>query len=227
MAAFKKLSRILFLVIPVLIIAKSVIAETRAAVTPENQASISDDGLGVQLRFDKNGELLSVKSTYHHPVEFPDRRGISKAYIIAEEKAKANIARFMNQVISTSRITNELDESQSQSNRNRSNNGESWSKDNSRKVTESLREVTTSSSSAILKGVRILERSYNEKDEEVLVVVGINRESQLGSQQLQSGLAKPSDDNRIDRNSNSGSDKASGFPSLGSEKRRSTDLDKF
>jgi len=210
----------LFVLIMLFIFSSTVQAETIALVTEENQASISDDGLGVELRFDKNGELLSVKSTYQHPVEFPDRRGISKAYIIAEEKAKANIARFMNQVTTTSRITTELDESQSLSSRNRSIASENWSKDNSRKVSESLREVTTSGATALLKGVRLIERSYNEKAEEVTVVIGINKQSQLGANQLKDGLSSPNPEK-------SKGVKQGDFPGKESEKRRSSDFDKF
>ena len=195
-------------------------AEINASLTPQNEASITDDGLGVELKFDKNGKLLSLRSTFRHPVEFGDRRGINKAYIIAEEKAKANIARYMNQIVTTSRITTEIDDSLSKSARSRNNSGESWSKDNTRNVTESLKEITTSSASAILKGVRIIERSYIEKDEEVKVVIGINRDSQSGADQLSKGIGNTENDNTKKPNNNS-------FPSVGSEVKRSRDADKF
>jgi hypothetical protein len=105
------------------------------------------------------------------------------------------------------------------SNRNRSNGGESWNKDNSRKVTESLLEITTSQASAILRGVRIIERSYNEKNEEVTVVVGLNKESQYGAQQLQRGLGNQENNNTKAPNNN--------FPAIESEKKRSSDFNKF
>ena len=210
-----------------LVIALSVptlsIAATTATVTAANEAAIRDDGLGVELRFDKQGVLLSVKSTYSHPVEFPDRRGIAKAYIIAEEKAKANIARYMNQVTTSSRFVTEVDESLSKATRSKSNSGENWTKDNTRNVTESLKEITTSSASAILRGVRMIEQSYDEKKEEVKVVVGINKESQMGAEQLRKGLADPGGNpSGSQAPPNQGS-----FPSIGSEQRRSKDADKF
>lgn len=207
-----------------IVLSKAVIAQTAAMVTEDNKALISDDGLGVQMRFDKDGRMLSVKSTYHHPVEFPDRRGVNKAYIIAEEKAKANIARFMSQTVATSRIVTELDKSQSQSNRDRSGDGENWTKENSRTVSESLREVTTSGAAAVLRGVRILERSYDEDAEEVTVVVGINRQSQAGAQQLESGLQAPAE-SASPTSQTQGN--APAFPNTGSEKRRSDDFDDF
>jgi hypothetical protein len=198
-----------------------VMAEIIAKVTPENQASFSDDGLGVEFRTDKDGKLLSVKSTYQHPVEFPDRRGIAKAYKIAEEKAKGNIARFMEQSVKTSTLITELDESQSQSNRSRSNTGATWNKDNSRKVTESLLELNGSNASAVLRGVRVIERTYSAENEEVTVVVGINKESQQGAQQLQNGLGTG------ETNNGSSSNNQKEYPSVKDEKRRSTDFNKF
>lgn len=165
-----------------------VLAETAAIVTEENQAKIFDDGLGVELRFNQNGELLFIKSTSHHPIEFPGRQGIIKAYIIAEEKAKANIARFINQEVTTIRITTELDESKSRYSRTSSSTDENWSKDNSRKVSESLKEITTSRAIAILKGIRLIDRTYDEKNEEVMVVIGINKSSQSQAIQLQNSF---------------------------------------
>lgn len=197
-------------------------AQSVAKVDPSNQAVVGDDGLGVELRFDAAGQLLSVKSTYLHPVEFPDRRGINKAYLIAEEKAKANIARYMRQVSTTSRTVREIDDSLSRSTRSSGGEGGSWSKENTRKVIETLEEVTGSSAQAVLQGVRILERAYDEKAEEVRVVVGINKQSMAGAAQLGSGLgvaqasgaARPS--------------QASGpFPSQSSERRRAKDADAF
>ena len=199
-------------------------------MTSDNVAAISDDGLGVEIRFDKNGQLLSVRSTYYHPVEMPDRRGISKAYTIAEEKAKANIARYRDQVVSTSRAVSEIDESLNKSARSRGNAGETWTKDNSRTVVESLNEITTSGASAVLKGVRILERSYDETKEEVKVVVGINRDSLAGAEQLRSGLnAPPSTQGNSKGSSGQSLSDAppTGFPRSGSESTKSPDADKF
>ena len=169
-------------------------AQTVVKIEGGNQAVIADDGLGVELKFDDNGKLFSIKSTFFHPVDFPDRRGINKAYIIAEEKAKANIARYM-----------------------------PWSKENTRKVIESLEEVTGSNAQAVLQGVRILERSYDEKSEEAKVVVGINRQSRAGAAQLEQSMNSSNSGSK----SNSTSGEAQAFPAQPSERRRAADADKF
>ena len=198
-------------------------AQTVASIEGGNQAVVADDGLGVELRFDGNGKLLSVKSTFLHPVDFPDRRGINKAYIIAEEKAKANIARYMKQVSSSTRTVREVDDSLSKATRNSNSEGASWSKENTRKVIESLEEVTGSSAQAVLQGVRILERSYNEKAEEVKVVVGINRQSIAGAAQLGQSM-NPSNPTSNAGSSSGGKQDMAAQPS---ERRRAADADKF
>lgn len=213
-----ELSRV-FTVIFLLFVSFSVQAETVVAVDRENQAVLREDGLGVEIRLDSAGNLLSVKSTQVHPVEFPDRRGINKAYIIAEEKAKANIARYMRQVSSSSRTVREIDDSLSRAARASSSEGGSWSKENTRKVMETLEEVTGSSAQAVLRGVRILERSYDEKAEEVKVVVGINRESVSGASQLNKGLGSGG--------AWSGSSESAAFPAQPSEVRRAKDFKDF
>jgi hypothetical protein len=198
-------------------------AQTVARLDGDNQAVVADDGLGVEVKFDANGQLLSVKSTFFHPIDFPDRRGINKAYIIAEEKAKANIARFMQQVSSSTRTVKEVDDSLSRATRNSSTEGESWSKENTRKVIESLEEVTRSSSQAVLQGVRILERSYDEKSEEVKVVVGINRQSMSGAGQLDQSMNSQNSASRPDPKT--GADQK--FPAQPSERHRAADADDF
>jgi hypothetical protein len=199
-----------------------VTAQISAEVTDANQAIVYDDGLGVEMKFDAAGDLLSLTSTEFHPVDIPDRRGISKAYVIAEERAKANIARFQSQLSSSTRIINELDDSQSQTSRTRGDAGQNWSVENSRLVSETLQEITSSSAAAVLRGVRILERSYDESMEEVKVVVGINQQSQQAAQQLDRGLVPK--ENNSDTDAASGS---TGFPNVPSERRAARDAQDF
>jgi hypothetical protein len=197
-------------------------AQISAEVTGANQAVLFDDGLGVEMKFDADGRLLSLTSTEYHPVDIPDRRGISKAYVIAEERAKANIVRFQSQLSSSTRIINELDNSQSQTSRTRGDAGQSWSVENSRLVTETLQEITSSSAAGMLRGVKILERVYDESSEEVKVVVGINQQSQQAAQQLDRGLIP--EENNSDTGSASG---RTDFPSLPSERRAARDAEDF
>lgn len=194
-------------------------AQISTGLSPDNTAYVTD-GLGVELKFDKDGSLLSLKSTQSHPVEFPDRRGISKAYTIAEEKAKANIARFKKQMTSTTRLVDEGDASESNSKRSKSNEGDAWSKENTRKVNESLREITASSAQMLLEGVRVIGQSYDEKKEEVIVVVGINKQSVQAAKQIGDSFGQL-------KQTNNGPSNIGSFPSVGSERRQAKDASDF
>lgn len=201
-------------------------SEQEVVIIQDGQAYISDDGLGVELKLDRDGNFISLKSTYTQPVELPDRRGISKAYIIAEEKAKANIARFMNQTSTSERIVDEIDSSSSISNRTKSNNQEAWTKENTRKVTESLRELTISRSSAILKGIRVIARAYDEKTEEVTVTVGINNQSIRGANEVKKALSRDQNNpNNTPKNPSSTGNK--NYPSSESEIKQAKDFKDF
>ena len=195
-------------------------AQIATGLSPDSTAHVTDNGLGVELKFDKDGALLSLKSTQSHPVEFPDRRGISKAYTIAEEKAKANIARFKKQMTSSTRLVDEGDASESNSSRTKSNTGDTWSKENTRKVNESLREITQGSASMLLEGVRVIGQSYDEKKEEVTVVVGINRQSVQAAKQIGDSFGQPQSTSNAQQNNGS-------FPTAGSERRQAKDAADF
>src|SRR4051794_40024280 len=59
---------------------------------------------GLDIEFDKQGNWSKIYSTYTQPVDVPDRRGIKKAQVIAEEKGKAQIVRFLQQNVSSERL---------------------------------------------------------------------------------------------------------------------------
>jgi hypothetical protein len=179
-----------------------------------NEVSLQDDIIGVEVKLDPSGKLLSAISSYSHPVDFPDRRGINKAYIIAEEKAKAQLVRFVSQEVTTSRVVNEIDNAVENASRQRGDKGSSWSKSNAREIRESLTEMSGSNASGTLRGLRILSKEYNEKAEEVTVIVGLNKQSQSAAGQLGSsgGASKTN---------------SSDFPSVNGESRKARDFQEF
>jgi hypothetical protein len=86
------------------------------------------------------------------PVEFGDRRGISKAQIIAEEKAKAAIVRFLGQAISSTRVIGEVQNDLNKATQQReSGNAPNVKKVDKRTMIEGLTEVTTSFASGQLR----------------------------------------------------------------------------
>jgi hypothetical protein len=130
---------------------------------------------GIDIDFDAAGNWSAIYSTYTHPVEFPDRRGIKKAQIIAEEKGKAQIIRFLNQEVSSERLVEEVDKTIENAERTQGTGKDDKStRTSQRQMVESVKEFTRSYASGNLRGVTVLETGYNEKAEEAWVKIGIS-----------------------------------------------------
>lgn len=130
---------------------------------------------GIEIEWNPDGSVKRISSKFSTPVEFGDRRGISKAQIIAEEKAKAAIIRFLNQSVSSTRIVGEVQTDLNKATQERGTGEKpNVKKVDERVMVEALTEVTTSFASGHLKGVIILEKGYSDKTDEASVVVGIS-----------------------------------------------------
>ena len=130
---------------------------------------------GVEVEWNGDGSVKRISSRFSTPLEFGDRRGISKAQIIAEEKAKAAIVRFLEQSVSSTRVTTEMNNDLNHATQERQTGEKATAKKvDQRVMMESLTEVTTSFASGKLRGVIVLEKGYDDKREEAWVVVGIS-----------------------------------------------------
>lgn len=144
---------------------------------------------GLDIEFDKQGAWTKIYSTYTQAVDFPDRRGIEKAQVIAEEKGKAQIIRFFNQQVESDRLVEEVDSAVQNASRTQSSDAkESLSRTTQRTMIESVKEFTHSYASGNLRGVTILETGYNEKAEEAWVKIGISRKTIAVSQEVQQSI---------------------------------------
>jgi hypothetical protein len=136
---------------------------------------------GVELEWNPHGSMKRIYSRYGTAVEFADRRGINKAQIIAEEKAKAGIVRFMDQNVSSARLVTEVQNDVNKAVQQRETGGAAHVKKvEDRTVIETLTEVTSSFASGNLKGVIVLEKGYDEKTEEAWVVGRRQRKNNQG-----------------------------------------------
>ena len=145
---------------------------------------------GVEIEWGPDGSFSRIYSRFSQPVEFPDRRGVSKAQIIAEEKAKAAIVRYLEQNVATARVIGEVDNDISTSTLSRgSNQSEDVRKSTQRQMISSLTEVTSSVAAKSLRGVVVLERGYDEKGEVAWVKVGISKKSMAASEGLGKALS--------------------------------------
>jgi len=177
-----------------------------AAGTAEQQANggtVWQAGVdGIEIEWNANGTVRRISSKFSTPVEFADRRGISKAQIIAEEKAKAAIIRFLDQSVSSTRVVAEVQNDVNKATQERQTGAAPRvGKVDERTLIENLTEVTTSFAKGALRGVIILEKGYDSKTEEASVVVGISdktiaasrgvRQMQLEPQPTQERATEP------------------------------------
>jgi hypothetical protein len=149
-------------------------------------ASVHEDGAvtwqagvdGVEIEWNTDGSVRRISSRYSAPVEFPDRRGIQTAYVIAEEKAKAAIIRFLDQSVSSNRMVTEVQNDVNKATQERQTSVQaSVKKVDERTLIQKLSEVTSSFAKGNLRGVVALEKGYDSKAEEAWVVVGISGKS--------------------------------------------------
>ncbi len=147
---------------------------------------------GPKIEWNVDGSFRRIFSRYATPVEFPDRRGIYKAQVIAEEKAKAAIIRYLKQYLTSTHTGKEIEDDVEKATRERNTgNNPNFTKTNSRTLVSNLTEVTTSVASGTLRGVVVLEKGYDEKAEEAWAVVGISNDSIRAAEALK-GATDPS-----------------------------------
>jgi hypothetical protein len=139
---------------------------------------------GVEIEWNPDGSFNRIYSRYTQPVAIPDRQGISKAQVIAEEKAKAAIVRFNTQEVASGRVVTEIQNDMNQT----SSTKDAITKTSQRQMLESLSEVTSSVAAGKLRGVIVLERGYDEKEGLAWVKVGISQKTMNASKSLENAL---------------------------------------
>ena len=191
-------------VLGMLIVAMCGVPSWAGEVTVQNDGSTTwQAGVdGVEIEWNADGSIKRVYSRYSTPVEFPDRRGITKAQIIAEEKAKAAIVGFMNQSVSSTRVVTEVQADLNKAVQERQTGASAIvRKIDQRTLVEALTEVTASFASGKLSGVIVLEKGYDDKAQEAWVVVGISQKTIKAAREVQNTIADPNIGNRGGRDS--------------------------
>ena len=159
--------------------------ETKPEGTTVWQAGID----GPRVEWGPDGSWNRIYSRYSQPVAFPDRQGISKAQIIAEEKAKGEIVRFINQEVASARVVTEIQNDMNQSTRTKwTAQEDNITKTSQRQMIETLSEITSSVAAGRLRGVVVLERGYDAKEEVAWVEVGISQKTMRASESLNGAI---------------------------------------
>lgn len=196
---------------------------TDATVAADKSVSWDAEEDGVRIEWGPDGSFNRIYSTVYQPVSIPDRRGINKAYVIAEEKAKVAIVRFINQNLQGSRLTSEVTTDLEEASRTQGSGGNTLNKQTQRKMVEELTEVTKSYAEGRLRGVILLEKGYNEQRAEAWVKVGMSKKLMNAARDLSDQI-----NNGVNaRGGSNGAEGGNGNGSLTqpSEVRRSRQMD--
>ncbi|MGX2974615.1 hypothetical protein ACWIUH_03075 [Ursidibacter arcticus] len=131
-----------------------------------NTAELVDNVTGVNYEVDENGEFARIRSVGEAELEIGDRKDIRIATQKAQMRAKANIAKFLSERVTSSEV---LDEIEKQVN---STNGKN--KDVSRETLSTYTENIQNSAEALLKGVIATKSEVNKDEKFVSVEMGIS-----------------------------------------------------
>ncbi len=140
---------------------------------------------GVEIQFNSDGSVKRLYSKYTHPVSIADRRGIHTATVIAEEKAKAEIVRFLQQEVATGRVVEEVESELATKTQDSAGDAQNVASRTQRAIVQSLTELTASSASGVLRAVVVLESGYDKDLQEAWVVVGISDKTMKAADTVQ------------------------------------------
>lgn len=138
-----------------------------------------------------DGEKQRMISVYHQAVKFPDRSGIRKAVIIAEERAKGEMVRFFSQNQNTMRTVEETDSESEEATRLVDENGSVMNRSITRAQSAVLTQVDASLARGDLSGIMKIEEAYDQDAEEVCVAMGYSAKSNAMAQQAQDWMNNP------------------------------------
>jgi len=161
--------------------------------TEENGVVYQPINSGVEITFTSDGsDWLKIQSIGEADMNIGDRTDERQATKKATLRAKADLAKFMNERITSEETSEEI----TKLTQTASTDGNTISKESNRRIVDSTIERIVSQSSAILKGVMPLETRIDNNKGCVRVVVGISRKSINTANSLRNELQKEYPANR-------------------------------
>lgn len=149
--------------------------------------SMSDPITGVSIIFDETGTNWDkIMSVGESELLFGDTKDVRTATKKATMRAKANIAKFLNERLTTSEVLEEMTKTLTE----QSSDGSAKA---SRKSVETMIEKIENQSEAILKGVIVLEQDINKPQKQVYVTVGMSRKTMQAADGLRNTIQKDLD----------------------------------
>lgn len=158
------------------------------------------------VTIDAEAQRLIV--THREPVRFPDARGRRDARIIATERAKGAVVRYLDQTQQTYRGIEETVRTETARSRAIAGGAPSAEDRASRSQTEVLRLIESSVAGGTLRGLLQLEEQYDADTETLCVALGVSARSAEAAQDVvnwMSGTPRGLDDHPVDRAPGTGS----------------------
>lgn len=172
-----------------------------------------DDPSGVSVEFDNDGGWKRIRAVGESSCAICDRKDIVVSKRKAELSAKAYIAKFLGERITTDEVMEEMTKTLSE------HNGQS--ENVNRKSVETLTTTIRNSADQILKGVVVLESTSNPASKLIKVTVGVSRKTMRAADSVRGAI-----NSDTSRNSTSPSG-AMGKNQPGMEVQRSKNYDDF
>lgn len=138
------------------------------------------EGVTIELSDDAPHKLIRLRAVGESDIPVGDRKDVQRATKVATLKAKAAIAKYVGEDISTEEVVQQISESMQET------NGQTSTV--TRNDVERLVETIRDSSSAFMKGVIVLEQAVDSANKRVLVTVGTNDKTQKAADQVRQGL---------------------------------------
>ncbi|MDO9799163.1 hypothetical protein Q7458_07260 [Glaesserella parasuis] len=158
------------------ILASMLLSFSALAQNVENIDSVT----GVNYEVDENGEFARIRATGEAELEFGDRRDIRTATQKAQMRAKANIAKFLSERVSSEEVISSLEKSMT--------NTSGKSKEAIRETIDTYTENIHNSAEALLKGVIATKTDVNKDEKYVQVEVGLSPKTMKAADTLNKGL---------------------------------------
>lgn len=170
-------------------------------LSEQQEVEIVDTVTGVSYEVDENGGFARIRSVGEAELVFGDRKDIRLATQKAQLRAKANIAKFLNERITTDEVIDEIEKTvTSNTNGNLTANRETIS---------NHMEKIQNNAEAYLKGVIATKVDINKDEKYVQVEMGISKKTMMAADTINKGLKTDSTENQIinpsySKDSNSG-----------------------
>ena len=151
-------------------------------IVPAHAEEIIDSITGVSYDVDEKGNFERLRSTGEADLKIGDRRDITTAKQKATLRAKANIAKFLNERLTSEEVMSNIEKTIS------THDGSSSTVN--RETIENYMERIQVNADAILKGVIVVKEDINVPEKYVQIEVGYSQKTQQIADSITDNLSK-------------------------------------